>query len=66
MQSVMEYFFFLSFCFFKYFTLYISPLILGVACKQLIFVYVEMDNEDFGKPVAEYFGTSGKDPKVIQ
>jgi len=28
-------------------------------------VYVEMDNEDFGKPVAEYFGVSGDEPKVI-
>lgn len=32
---------------------------------QLIFVHVEMDNEDVGKPVSEYFGVSGDDPKVI-
>jgi hypothetical protein len=32
---------------------------------QLIFVYVEMDNEDVGKPVSEYFGISGTAPKVI-
>lgn len=32
---------------------------------KLIFVHVEMDNEDVGKPVSEYFGVSGDDPKVI-
>ncbi|CAI9105099.1 OLC1v1003953C1 [Oldenlandia corymbosa var. corymbosa] len=32
---------------------------------KLIFVYVEMDNEDTGKPVAEYFGVDGDGPKVI-
>jgi len=32
---------------------------------QLIFVYVEMDNEDVGKPVSDYFGVSGSGPKVI-
>ncbi|KAJ8751570.1 hypothetical protein K2173_016815 [Erythroxylum novogranatense] len=32
---------------------------------KLIFVYVEMDNEDVGKPVSDYFGVSGNDPKVL-
>lgn len=32
---------------------------------KLIFVYVEMDNEDVGKPVSEYFGISGDTPQVI-
>uniref|UniRef100_A0A6N2L718 Protein disulfide-isomerase n=1 Tax=Salix viminalis TaxID=40686 RepID=A0A6N2L718_SALVM len=32
---------------------------------KLIFVYVEMDNEDVGKPVSEYFGISGTAPKVL-
>ncbi|KAL4611066.1 hypothetical protein ACB092_08G097400 [Castanea dentata] len=32
---------------------------------KLIFVHVEMDNEDVGKPVSEYFGVSGDDPQVI-
>lgn len=32
---------------------------------QLVFVYVEMDNEDVGKPVSEYFGVSGDVPKVL-
>ena len=32
---------------------------------QIIFVYVEIDNEDVGKPVSEYFGISGNDPQVI-
>lgn len=32
---------------------------------KLIFVYVEMDNEDFGRPVSEYFGVSGDAPRVI-
>ena len=31
---------------------------------QLIFVYVQVDNEDFGRPVADYFGVSGDGPKV--
>ncbi|KAI4383803.1 hypothetical protein MLD38_009601 [Melastoma candidum] len=30
---------------------------------KLIFVYVEMDNEDVGKPVSEYFGVSGVVPR---
>lgn len=33
-------------------------------CFQLIFVYVEMDNEDVGRPVADYFGIAGDTPKV--
>ncbi|GKV08283.1 hypothetical protein SLEP1_g19938 [Rubroshorea leprosula] len=32
---------------------------------KLICVYVEMDNEDFGRPVADYFGVTGDDPNVI-
>ncbi|XP_024034983.1 protein disulfide isomerase-like 1-4 [Citrus clementina] len=32
---------------------------------KLIFVYVQMDNEDVGKPVSEYFGITGEAPKVI-
>jgi hypothetical protein len=32
---------------------------------QLIFVLVETDNEDVGKPVSDYFGISGTAPKVI-
>ncbi|KAH7863960.1 hypothetical protein Vadar_024022 [Vaccinium darrowii] len=32
---------------------------------KLIFVYVEMDNEDVGRPVADYFGIAGDTPKVI-
>ncbi|CAL0304080.1 unnamed protein product [Lupinus luteus] len=32
---------------------------------KLIFVHVEMDNEDVGKPVADYFGITGSAPKVL-
>ncbi|KAJ4726028.1 Protein disulfide-isomerase [Melia azedarach] len=32
---------------------------------KLIFVYIEMDNEDVGKPVSEYFGITGEAPKVL-
>ncbi|KAK1260716.1 Protein disulfide isomerase-like 1-4 [Acorus gramineus] len=32
---------------------------------KLIFVYVELDNEDVGKPVSEYFGVTGEGPKVL-
>nr|XP_016509588.1 PREDICTED: protein disulfide isomerase-like 1-4 [Nicotiana tabacum] len=32
---------------------------------QLISVYVEIDNEDVGKPVSEYFGVSGDAPRVL-
>nr|XP_004487116.1 protein disulfide isomerase-like 1-4 [Cicer arietinum] len=32
---------------------------------KLIFVFVETDNEDIGKPVSEYFGVSGSDTKVL-
>lgn len=31
---------------------------------QLLFVHVEMDNEDVGKPVADYFGVTGDASKV--
>ncbi|CAM8970432.1 unnamed protein product [Rhodiola kirilowii] len=33
--------------------------------RKLIFVYVESDNEDVGKPVSEYFGVTGDAPKVV-
>ncbi|XP_030546092.1 protein disulfide isomerase-like 1-4 [Rhodamnia argentea] len=32
---------------------------------KLIFVYVQMDNEDVGKPVSDYFGVAGSGPKVL-
>ncbi|MBA0644476.1 hypothetical protein Goklo_028631 [Gossypium klotzschianum] len=32
---------------------------------KLIFVYVQVDNEDFGRPVADYFGVSGDGPKLL-
>lgn len=32
---------------------------------KLIFVYVELDNEDVGKPVSEYFGVTGDEPQVL-
>uniref|UniRef100_A0A7N0R8P3 Protein disulfide-isomerase n=1 Tax=Kalanchoe fedtschenkoi TaxID=63787 RepID=A0A7N0R8P3_KALFE len=32
---------------------------------KLIFIFVESDNEDVGKPVSEYFGVTGDAPKVI-
>ncbi|KAJ6790767.1 protein disulfide isomerase-like 1-4 [Iris pallida] len=32
---------------------------------KLIFVYVEMDNEDIGKPVSDYFGVTGNGPNVL-
>ncbi|CAH2069315.1 unnamed protein product [Thlaspi arvense] len=32
---------------------------------KLIFVSVDLDNEDYGKPVADYFGVSGNGPKLI-
>ena len=32
---------------------------------QIIFVHVEMDDEDVGKPIADYFGITGHAPKVI-
>ncbi|KAJ6814210.1 protein disulfide isomerase-like 1-4 [Iris pallida] len=32
---------------------------------MLIFVYVEMDNEDIGKPVSDYFGVTGNGPNVL-
>ncbi|XP_022731208.1 protein disulfide isomerase-like 1-4 [Durio zibethinus] len=32
---------------------------------KLIFVYVQVDNEDFGRPVADYFGVSGDGPKIL-
>ncbi|KAI3736520.1 hypothetical protein L2E82_26335 [Cichorium intybus] len=33
--------------------------------EKLIFVYVEMDNEDVGKPVGDYFGITGDAQQVI-
>ncbi|XWS74274.1 hypothetical protein CRYUN_Cryun02cG0200900 [Craigia yunnanensis] len=32
---------------------------------KLIFVYVQVDNEDFGRPVADYFGVSGDGPIIL-
>ncbi|KAK9078533.1 hypothetical protein SSX86_002590 [Deinandra increscens subsp. villosa] len=32
---------------------------------KLIFVFVDVDNEDVGKPVADYFGITGDAPQVI-
>ncbi|CAH1437946.1 unnamed protein product [Lactuca virosa] len=32
---------------------------------KLIFVYIELDNEDVGKPVVDYFGITGDAPQVI-
>ncbi|KAL2526411.1 Protein disulfide isomerase-like 1-3 [Abeliophyllum distichum] len=32
---------------------------------KLICVYVELDNEDVGKPVSEYFGVTGDAPSVL-
>ncbi|CAN4114269.1 unnamed protein product [Withania somnifera] len=32
---------------------------------KLIAVFVEIDNEDVGKPVSEYFGVSGDAPRVL-
>ncbi|GFY84548.1 PDI-like 1-4 [Actinidia rufa] len=32
---------------------------------KLIFVYMEMDNEDVGKPVSDYFGVAGDAPRVL-
>ncbi|KAK4408945.1 protein disulfide isomerase-like 1-4 [Sesamum angolense] len=32
---------------------------------KLIFVYVQVDNEEVGKPVADYFGVAGDSPKVL-
>ncbi|PIN15043.1 Protein disulfide isomerase (prolyl 4-hydroxylase beta subunit) [Handroanthus impetiginosus] len=32
---------------------------------KLIFVYVDVDNEEVGKPVADYFGVTGDAPKVL-
>ncbi|KAL9675057.1 hypothetical protein QQ045_003257 [Rhodiola kirilowii] len=42
-----------------------SQIFESVIKKQLIFVYVESDNEDVGKPVSEYFGVTGDAPKVV-
>ncbi|KAL3520673.1 hypothetical protein ACH5RR_018822 [Cinchona calisaya] len=32
---------------------------------KLLYVYVEMDNEDVGKPVSDYFGVQGDAPRVL-
>ncbi|GAB2276755.1 Protein disulfide isomerase-like [Dionaea muscipula] len=32
---------------------------------KLIFVYVDMENEDHGKPIANYFGVTGNTPRVL-
>ncbi|RVW38754.1 Protein disulfide isomerase-like 1-4 [Vitis vinifera] len=33
--------------------------------EKIIFVYVEMDNEEIGRPVSDYFGVTGDAPKVL-
>ncbi|KAK8598392.1 hypothetical protein V6N13_094363 [Hibiscus sabdariffa] len=33
--------------------------------EKLIFVYVQVDNEDYGRPVVEYFGVTGDGPKIL-
>ncbi|CAK9143239.1 unnamed protein product [Ilex paraguariensis] len=33
--------------------------------EKLIFVYVEMDNEDVGRPVSDFFGVTGDASKII-
>ncbi|CAN6447039.1 unnamed protein product [Victoria cruziana] len=37
----------------------------GLFKGKLLFVHVDMDNEDVGKPVSEYFGVSGDGPTVL-
>ncbi|KAJ4910971.1 Protein disulfide isomerase-like 1-4 [Raphanus sativus] len=32
---------------------------------KLIFVYVDVDNEEYGQPVADYFGASNNSPKLV-
>ncbi|KAJ4978328.1 hypothetical protein NE237_009108 [Protea cynaroides] len=32
---------------------------------KLVFIYVEMDNEEVGKPVSEFFGVTGDGPHVL-
>ncbi|GFP84221.1 protein disulfide isomerase-like 1-4 [Phtheirospermum japonicum] len=32
---------------------------------KIVFVHVEVDNEEVGKPVADYFGVTGDAPKVL-
>ncbi|KAK8596452.1 hypothetical protein V6N13_001076 [Hibiscus sabdariffa] len=32
---------------------------------KLIFVFVQVDNEDYGRPVADYFGVTGDGPKIL-
>lgn len=32
---------------------------------KILFVYIQVDDEDTGKPVAEYFGVTGDAPKVL-
>ncbi|XP_010264686.1 PREDICTED: protein disulfide isomerase-like 1-4 [Nelumbo nucifera] len=32
---------------------------------KLIFVYIEMDNEDVGRPVSDYFGVTGDGPQIL-
>ncbi|KAL8529292.1 hypothetical protein ACS0TY_006641 [Phlomoides rotata] len=34
-------------------------------CFQLLFVYMDIDNEEEGKPVADYFGLTKDTPKVL-
>ncbi|KAJ0245886.1 Protein disulfide isomerase-like 1-4 [Hirschfeldia incana] len=32
---------------------------------KLIFIYVDVDNEDHGKPIADYFGVTNNSPKLV-
>lgn len=34
-------------------------------CLQFVFVYVQMDNEDYGEAVSGFFGVTGTAPKVL-
>jgi protein disulfide-isomerase A1 len=36
-----------------------------VAKMQLLFVFVERDNEEVGEPVANYFGITGQETTVL-
>lgn len=45
-------------------SLFLKDVLYSVLFLKLIFVYVEMDNEDYGIQVSEYFGVSGDAPKV--
>lgn len=48
-----------------YYRLWTIVIVIYNYLLQLIFVHVELDNEDVGKPISEFFGISGSAPKVI-